>query len=149
MTTSEGCEICKCNSPTSCSEGQELVTNYVNGIGACSEVCCGVKPDERGSRVDYGDYIEWANTGWTNDGAINGSCCGWYTYYLDVHTGHNHYVEGGGGRAVRYNNGYYCSEYVGIGWYASDSKWCNTSDLYGTYCFCSSVGEPAEGEPCD
>jgi len=57
--------------------------------------------------------------------------------------------ESSGGRAVRYNNGYYCSDYVGIGWYASDSKWCNTSDLYGTYCFCSSFGEPAEGEPCD
>ncbi|MBQ4084650.1 MAG: hypothetical protein IJC30_03235, partial [Alphaproteobacteria bacterium] len=76
MIASDGCEICKCESPTSCPSGQKLVKNYVDGV-ACGEVCCEVKGSEfstDGCDVFNSDYD------YKVVGAIEGICCGGYSY---------------------------------------------------------------------
>lgn len=143
-----------------CSDGQELVTNYVDGIGACGKVCCEVKED-------WSEYWDWEgfmrySSGWTVSGAVNGKCCGGYTL-------------GSGSMPdqfftfsfnIRNNDGYYCGESMeassltgeypcNVWYYESDSKYCVgvvggcATDGDEMYCTCSSKGDPQNGSECD
>jgi len=100
-----------------CSDGQELVTNYVDGIGACGEICCTKKEgyteyspegcslsDDSCTKTTYSDYQAV--------GGVNGSCCGGeyggveksFKVGDDLDTSSSIKTY-----KVRDNNGYYCA----------------------------------------
>lgn len=147
--SSDGVQVC-CTIPEECPEGQELVTNYIDEIGACGKTCCTKKADE-------GD-----STNYKLAGAVNGACCGTYQSYM---------LENCAGGvcsttstvSVRINGGVpYCakndtSTIPGGGStmsniYETDSRFCFVSqsgDYVEKECRCSSSGDPMYGEePC-
>ncbi|MBQ4084807.1 MAG: hypothetical protein IJC30_04045, partial [Alphaproteobacteria bacterium] len=168
MIASDGCEICKCESDTSCPAGQKLVKNYLDNIGACGEVCCEVKEDgytryEEAEGDGVRDYYKEA--GYTVVGAVNGSCCATFTEgygeYYEVWDGEIYSMERyetTSNARILNNNGYYCGSDFSTVTYSDDLKWTNTtkhvspsqcisedSAPMGTIYWCSSADK---GDPC-
>lgn len=155
--SSDAVQVC-CPIPEKCPEGQELVTNYIDEIGACGKVCCTKKADEGGS------------TNYTLAGAVNGSCCGAYqsasssTIECDS-TGSclGNSFSSTNTVSVRINGGVpYCAisntntisnpdgSVAGVysSTYVSDNKFCDVAktgdgEVYQNACMCSSKGDPA------
>ena len=119
-----------------CSDGQEPVDNYVDGIGVCGKVCCEVKADEEGY-YDDGYYSgPWKRT-YGVSGAIDGKCCGGETSYtvsrerwwgggdcLETVESSNAYSY-----TVLDNNGYYCAKSEDIFYENSGDERC--AEMFG------------------
>ncbi|MBO7332753.1 MAG: hypothetical protein J6U64_03720 [Alphaproteobacteria bacterium] len=161
--SSDGVQVC-CTIPEECPEGQELVTNYIDEIGACGKTCCTKKADE-------GD-----STNYKLAGAVNGSCCGTYQSSSSSNiecdsTGSclGNSFSSTNTVSVRINGGVpYCAisntntisnpdgSVAGVysSTYVSDDKFCDVSkggdgDVWSNDCYCSSRGDPMYGEePC-
>ncbi|MBO7332166.1 MAG: hypothetical protein J6U64_00695, partial [Alphaproteobacteria bacterium] len=110
MIASDSCEICKCDSDTECSDGQVLMKNYVDGVGACGEVCCEMKEEPLPSSGNRNSV----QSAYKVIGAIRGVCCGGYTseefnYGID---GDGNPIDPGSSTmtySLKENDGYYCA----------------------------------------
>ena len=77
-----------------CDEGYEAVTNYASDGTKSGKACCEVKVDYdyktdqpcTGALIGTDLYV---TAGWTNVGAINGTCCGGNTKDFVAHCGKN------------------------------------------------------------
>jgi len=174
MIASDGCEICKGESPV-CAEEYVKVKNYKNDIGPVGEVCCKVEDDY----IYEGIQSRETKVNFLATGAINGMCCSGYGKRRDYSKeigDYAHIPEGAliyardENYKIRNNGGiYYCSmeqfENYSIiypyndlldmdAWvYYSDNRWCYLRYREGTLqtesCHCTTSGNPMYGNSCN
>jgi len=174
MIASDGCEICKCDTVETCPDGQVKVKNYVDGIGACGEVCCEWKEDK--SSVYHHEYegkIMQSDYSWSKNYAVvatNNVCEGRYQIVGAKRVNFDGSVdgpgEGSGSISVKENGGKYypADEFESaflprIGsverWYYPSNntycsqRWDSINGWNNPYCLCSDSGNPLYGSSCE
>ena len=149
-----------------------LVKNYTNGIGENGYACCAISKDKYSSS-DFQDGSVIVTTvstatGYTIDGAVNGTCCGGYTtsdMTVSRSDGSSHTQQYNQYSSQILQNGgvYYCANSWTEGWkdfnhpnnnyesgyfYESPNRWCAHSNGKISHCACSEKGDPRNGADC-
>ena len=168
----------KCVEANPCGEGQVSVTNYNSDGSENGTVCCEAKEDIHNESCSDNDgesnCTHEVYKGYSVIGAVNGTCCGSYTYDSTYATINGEMQGGQCGEVQAYsydikiNGGVaYCAQNLkrwdcstsledpsGVPYmeqiYLSESKYCFYQGGVVIYCSCSSSGNPVEnGSSCD
>ena len=157
------CDLCEdgfeknaageCVEANPCGEGKISVTNYDSAGNDIGTACCKVEED---SVSDDGSNFD-NSTNYTVAGAINGSCCGGYKnfetgYYENSEKSYmsketsTYELRTNGGVSYCAVSGEALSQ---ISKYESDGKFCIYDDRGNLQvCFCTSSGDPKNGDTC-